>query len=439
MKRTVILLAVPLLAACASTKPLNGAGIDYFLPRTDAKLALDFTLRTCLAPNGQDPKISVDADLSLIPIPGAQGSPYRISGAELASARIKRSFKLGVNDKGVITGINSENEDQSPQILENVLKTATTIITGLGQPIFQDVNSLPNETELKCTPSARDAVSRSAWLKGEIVKLRYDLVQPATRGRRSLVNRINRYAKEKAALDTGILRIQTSAPIVINKNLLVGDLNTIAWNTQSKVKINPAPFDQWFGPAKPSPDANKSAREQLLEDSFGVGWAASGVAPLAINAQPIQGTDKTSRSCGFAIAVPSTAKINLMAKGTGTALPAGTEAKRTLIAAQHVAPNKLCVDVGFGESRNVSLTFDEYGRTSAFEWSSNATAVSGSSAIAGAASTASNLRSSLEGSSVVEKQEAEIKRLETQKKLNELRTCEAIIKAGGFNCAPETE
>lgn len=435
--RALIVGICMVLAGCASTNPQNGAAISYALPRTDAKLAVDLTLRSC----DSDPKLTADAELSLIPVAGAQAERYAILGETLASARIKRSFKLTVSDQGVITGINSENEDQSPQILENVLKTATTIVGALGRPLVQDPDKLADEASLRCTDEVRDAATRSAWLKLRIAQLRGALASVKTRDDPALVKQINLFAREKAALDTGILHIQLTAPLKLDD--FVGDVKTINdsnWTSQTSVPLDADPFIQWFGPAKPSSDPKiPSAREKLLNAAFGLHWAASWGDVPTITTQPIPHAANTSRECGFAIAIPAPRKLDLVVHGTGSALPDGSTASKALYAAQTQSPASLCLDVGFGESRSVALSFDEFGRTTTFEWSSNATAVSGSAAIAGLVSTADSLRSSLEGPSAIEAQEAEIKRLETQQRLNELKACEAIIKSGGFECKPAAD
>lgn len=428
-----------LLSACASTNPQSGAGISYALPRTDAKLAITLTLRSCDAKKG----IEADADLALVPIAGAQSERYFIAGEMLASSRIKRSLSLAVNDKGVITGINSENEDQSPQILENILKTATTVV-GMAGPLWVDGGTTVPDDMLVCRPEVRAALVRSDWLEEKIAELRLALIDPKTRDDPTLVKRINRYANEKASLDTGILLIEATAPLKINDNY-VGDARTIIdsdWQNQHEVALDAPPFEKWFGkPAQTdrTDENTKTPREQMIDQKFGLRWAVSKEMEPAWTPQPTPGSAKSLRPCGFAIAVPAPGRVNVAVHGTGEALPPGTETDKLLYAAQDNKPKSLCLDVGFGESRSVALTFDEFGRTTEFGWSSNATAVSGTAAIAGIASTADSLRSTLEGPSTIEVQKAEIEKLETQQRYNEVKKCEAIIKAGGFNCDPPTE
>lgn len=436
MKRVGFILVCASLAGCVSTDPQHGATLDYRLPRTDAKLALDLTLRSCEAGVGGSHGFIADAEASIIPIAGAQSDVYRLDGAKLASAHIKRSVEVTLNGKGVITAINSENEDQSPEILANVLKTAATIAAAAGL-VRQDFSTLPDEQQLTCREDVRLAVARSQWLQRKIVDLRRQLVSPKGQDDPTLVKQLTRIAKEKAGLDSGILHIQVSAPLRLDQNVLVGDLNTVDWAGDASLyaKLDPTPFEQWFGPGKPAPAPDQlSARDQLINRHFGIKWAAEAVAEPAPTADPIPYAKSPTRSCGFAIAIPQTQGVAVAVHGAGDALPDGLEAGDTFTAAQHLPADKLCMDVGFGESRSVALTFDDFGRKTKFGWSSNATAVSASSAIAGIASTASEIKSSLEGPTVIEKQEEEIKKLETQKKLNELRACQAVIDAGGFDC-----
>ena len=94
----------------------------------------------------------------------------------------------------------------------------------------------------------------------------------------------------------------------------------------------------------------------------------------------------------------------------------------------------LCLDARFGESRTVDLTYDDFGRKLSFKWASEATAEAISGAVTGFASSISDIEGALSGPSQIEQQKEEISRLKTQKELNELRMCEEIIEAGGFQC-----
>ena len=109
-------------------------------------------------------------------------------------------------------------------------------------------------------------------------------------------------------------------------------------------------------------------------------------------------------------------------------------AKADFAVAQWSKPAQLCLDVGFGESRSVSLTFDKFGQTKEFSWTTDARAASVAGALAGIAPDAVALRTALQGPSALAEQKAEVDALETQQKLNKLRACRAILDAGGFNC-----
>src|SRR6187399_1076522 len=118
---TASMVSVATLYGCSTTKPLDGAAIDYHLPRTDAVAHLSLTLVECGATD-----FKVDGELAITASPGAQAKTIHIDGANLASSRIKRDLHITVSEEGVITGVNSSNADQTPAIIGAAVKIAAT-------------------------------------------------------------------------------------------------------------------------------------------------------------------------------------------------------------------------------------------------------------------------------------------------------------------------
>lgn len=410
MNRTAIAFLLSLgLSACATTEPYGAAGIDYRLPRTDAAVAASYTLTSC-------DDFSVDADVSLAPQAGAQEAVYHLSGRDLASARIKRDVKISLTEDGVIAAVNASNEDKTPEIIGNVIKTVGALApVVLGTPL-RDRDGQGTAPRLHCKQEVADALSRSKWLGGEIRRLRASLVaQPSNS---SLVKALNRAAKERAALKDGILKVDTTGSIELNPGTSAGAVEIDDWT----------PFTKWFdAPA----DSNQLGA--ALIDNYGLSWTARlAEAPPQI-AQPQLPAPKSVRPCHFAMAVPAVAVVDVDVKKYGSALPDGLEVKKSISAAQWADPEKLCLDVGFGESRTVALNFDKYGRTTEFGWGSEATAATVSGAIAGYASDVAGIATALQGRKLA-KMKAEIDEIETEQKLSELHKCKMVREAGG-DCA----
>lgn len=418
MKPVLLILSGSLLTtACTTTQPYEAAGIDYHLPKTNAAVSETLTLTSC-------GPISTEGDLTLEPKAAAQDGYYHLSGEQLASARIKRDIKVDVSDKGVITGINSANEDKTPEIVANVIKTAGAIA---GMAAFAQQGQRPTASMLVCRPEVADAVARASWLKKEIVRLRAVLVKdPRNQG---AVKALNRAAAELARLQEGILKVETGGDIDLERP------GTATETPLSIVDLDFDPFDKWFETPAGGKDATASYQAALLL-AFGLDWKASLATPPGELAQPTVPAARSLRSCGFAIAVPAVVYIDVDVVRAGSALPDGLAAKKQLPAAQWARPNKLCFDVGFGEQRNIDLTFNDYGQTTEFHWASEARGATVSGALAGYAPDIGGIVTTLRGRSLASKK-AEIDEIETQQKLDEARRCKRIRDAGGDCAASE--
>ena len=417
-----LMLSVPaalLLVACETTKPLDGAGIDYRLPKTDAIAQLALTLRQC-----RDDGFDVDADLAVVAKVGAGDTVYHVPGSVLGSARIKRDLQIGVSDDGVLTGINSASADQTPAIIGNALKTAAILLPlAAGAPRFAGEARRSGPPGLQCLPDVTEATLRAPVIEKQIHYLRQQLALSSpgsgpTPADLQRLKELNTLARELASLRTGILRIETAAPIKLGNDQSP---------TNQSLKLKLSSFEKWFGP-KPS--------EATIAEHFGLEWKSERktTKPETLIAT---GGSEPSRECGLAVTVPNVAVANVTVLPTGKALKPVIDkdgASEAFPVAQWNPPNKLCIDVGVGESRSVVLAFDKYGRTKDFHWSTEATAATVSGAVSGAAGDFATLVKTARGPSELDRQKAQIEALETQKKLNELIACQAIIEAGGFKC-----
>jgi hypothetical protein len=409
MKRVALLLTTAALAACATTDPQSGAGIAYHLPRTDASVAADFTLKSC------EP-IRVDADVKLIPVAGAQTGFYRISGADLASAHVKRDLSVTLSNAGVIQGINSANEDQTPQIIANALKTAAGFLPVLtGAAALRSTNAAPPPA-LRCRPEMAAAIARHDWLVRKITALRIALADPRHADDRALVRQINRFASEQGALEAGVLHAASFAH----------EITVEPGNSAGPVSFDFTDLGKWF---EWNGMSDEDAQRALYA-KFGMDWSTAATA-FPTMPQPIPPRARQLSACRFAVAVPAPAAVKLTVVGTGNALPADLRVDKTLAAAQFSPPGSLCLSVGFGESRNVALAFDEFGRTTSFAWSSSARAATISGAVAGSTGDVTSIISSIRGPGQTAKDKAEIERLDAEHRLNELRRCQAVYVAGG--------
>jgi len=398
--------AAGLLGGCATTEPLGGAGIAYHLPRTDAAATLTAELREC-AP------LTIESSLDLTSAPGADETRHwRIPGEALASSRVKRGLKVTVDDNGVLTGVNSAASDRSAQVLASVVKTVATVA-----PLaLTELRITPRAgSQTPCSAEAEAAVARRKNLEGQILALRQKLArggaQP-TAAEAEAARTLGRLTRELAGLRTGYLTARTSAPVRLDP----GQTPVVAFKSK--------PFEKWF--------ATASSAEAL----FPVTWTAVATPP---SPQVVPAPARRLRPCGLRIKTPAPVPVKVSAVGVADTATQGLQAELVVPAAQWADPAELCLDAGFGETRSVGLTFDKFGRTTSFDWNSEATAETVAGALAGAAPDLVTLHGAIRGPDEVALQKSEIEALQTQKTLNELRACEAVIAAGGFDCAAKDE
>ena len=407
---------ITVLSGCAATHPGNSAGITYSLPRTDALVKLGVTLKHCDARNAK-----YDSEVILISVVGAQDLKYHISGEHLSSSKVKRGFSIGVSENGVISSISSSNADRTSAIVSNVLKSVGTVASMIAAA---DGSSL-------CKPEVQDAISRVNAITAAIDSIKQNLSavpppMPTPEEKKDYVEQvkgfieqINVLAGKLAALKTGILRVETSGKITLEKDKFPSGYVSIA--------LDEEPFEKWF----------VSKNKPKISEEFGIEWSATipAPAPTIVDVTPSQTKNsRIDRECGFEIPLPSPIPVRVDLRLAGSHYTNKTGPSATFYAAQLNDPSSLCLDVGFGESRSVSLKFDRYGRTTEFSWNSEARGEAISGAVAGYSSSLAGTAAALAGKSALALQKEEIDRLNTQKTLNQLRKCQAIIEAGGFTC-----
>jgi hypothetical protein len=92
--------------------------------------------------------------------------------------------------------------------------------------------------------------------------------------------------------------------------------------------------------------------------------------------------------------------------------------------------------VGLGGSKSLAMTLDAFGAPSSYGVKSSASGVALTSFASDTLTSLKSIADAQSGESLAE-QKAEVDALTTQKKLNELRACQAIISNGGFDCSPD--
>ncbi|MCR5878924.1 hypothetical protein [Phenylobacterium sp. J367] len=356
--------------------------------------------------------MSAQARLALVPVAGAQDGAYLVRGSDLASVRVARTLKVGLNDKGVITSINSANNDRSTAVVGNVLTAAAKLA-----PLIAGLEA--TKTPSPCTEAIQQALARRDGIRNQMFSVRKVLnTSPATTptaAERQHRKDLEALAKELEQV-APLLTVDLPARIKVTPDVLDDPAAPLAFDT--------TPLDAWFGPA-----AKATAASQ-----FAVMWTARLAQPASET--PITGAKpKSLRACGLALAVPKTGAvgIRLDATGPGYAKVDGKAPSTDLAldAAQVATPAQLCIDAGFGENRTIDLAWDDFGRLKSYNWSHQAQAETVSGMVAGAAPNVATLWDTLDGKTQLEQDKAELDRLNTEAALAKARACKAVRDAGG--------
>lgn len=429
MKRQalVTLVLATQLGGCATMAPGTGAGITYAMPRTDAIVTLNLLLTSC-SPLGAEGVVTVT------PAAGAQTQTYRISGDDLASARVRRSIKIGVNTSGAITQVNASASDRTAQIAAGVVKTTVTLA-----PMMALTGPRPPE----CRPEVAAALARAARLEGQIRNIRAELGEPFTGSGRDLPDRRQQRLAEAlpglitelATLKTDILHLSLSGRAVLDPVATRG--NAFA-TTTGTVALQASELAKWYQGTDAQLTAAFGNRltfawsaERLSSTPIQISSWGSGIEGVA--AGITEGGTQTVKACDLGMPIPTPARVRVtVTPPTGIDF-ANSIPPFTVHAAQWNQPASLCLNAAFGETRSAELTFDDFGRTTAFAWVSEARAEALSTVAAGAAA---DVVGYWRSQTDVVQQQSEALALETQQKLNRLRACEAILAAGGYTCPP---
>ncbi|MCH6483830.1 hypothetical protein MMG85_09665 [Pseudoxanthomonas sp. LH2527] len=435
---------VVLTCGCAHRpKPKQGidaAHIDYSLPFTHVQLTARLVLSQC----GSAPKAK--AEVTLAPV--ASASPYpvhtrRIEGEQLVSFSKKRDLKIELHPHRAIKSINASVADRSGAIVINALKIAT-LLPGAPSPDSRPAIST-------CNAATENALNRYTALKSQIKRLRDDLGKnPA-----ATMKQIDALAAELGRIESGPLTLTLSKLLTIDVKQSAGlvswteeDLSkwleskadrsnfNLAWCVAdwepgassdclidtakpqyetyvSTKKIDP---DNWVSPPKCSDEACATTlvflEPKLVELTV--------VSANFVDAQPDPTIpiEKTNRP---------KAEPDLVG-GTG-----GSLARVTFPLPQAGDYSYFPLSAGFGGSKSLALTLDEFGRRTSFGWSSGARGeeiTGGVQAIAEARTAFQAARATAD----VKEDKAAIEALEALQKRNKLEACRAIIEAGGYTC-----
>lgn len=449
-RKTFILamLCACVASACATAPkskevPNEASSITYQLPVTAAQVTLEALITDC--------KSTPMAKGAVTITPVVQPTPYAehrftIAGSDLSSFTKKKEIKIDLYPNGSIKSINSTVADRTGAIIANVLKLAATVL-------FAD--SEGGLTAARCNDATKRAWNAFGALKLNVDGLKKKL-EDDNADHEALQKKIDVLAAEMGRLLSDQLTIKLTRSITFAEGSGGGK---IAWKAGELKK--------WL--------EYQDSDAALFRDSFQIGWCVGRVgdldplcsADLAVDSKPTKQEapapgaggqqaqvqkptpskapaaqidcmeDGTQCRTTLVFREPVQAVITVVALGTDLGIaPDATLAQLSFPMAQWGKISYLPLTVGFGGSKSVSMTLDEFGTRNSFSWSSGARGEEITGGAQTVADAATAFKTARDGEDL-RSEKAQIEALEAQQKLNKLRKCQAILDAGGFVCPEE--
>lgn len=423
MKKVIWLLlmtALMMLMGCAFAPKQkiykNAAYLTYSLPTTAARVNMDLTLTQC------KPVPLARAVITVVPVVSpSEQHRFTLNGLQLASFTKKREVDISLYPNGTIKSVNSTVSDRTGAILVNTIKIIGAVVA------LDESRTLAGV----CTRETETRISQANEIIRTIQKLRDRFDSGSLADPLATQKQIDAWAAELGRIQSDYLLTSISGEILFpEKKAETGGV--IQWTNSD--------FQKWFG----------KAGEDYISN-FRLGWCISPAdgKELTCSAQEIQRystaavnpasiecrSDGTDCATTLVFREPTDAVLMLIAYGNDLVniKPDVEVAQLRLPVAQWGDVSYFDFSAGFGESKAVSLSFDEYGRRASFGWKSGARGEEVTGGLQGVVDAAAAFSAAWAGQQVKD-QKAVIDALETQQKLNKLRHCQAVIEAGGFVC-----
>lgn len=409
MRISSLLPYASITALAAASTPSTGVRaaeeIGYFLTRTDVAVVRTGTITGCPSKSGEAPTINFD--WKVVSAGTADADQYvrvDVSGGFLA----KRSTAFVLNPNGTLASFNSSSEGQGGAVLNSLLKAAGTLLLNHGQQ--SSGPAARADAIAYCRPEIADTLTRLSDVKKDIRDLETKIVQ--THATSADLDTLERRRQQRADL----VKALTLVKAVDFSDAADEPDATTPSPTWSKPVDPLGVEDRWFTSVKPDGAfgfdmkdipkvAGYNVRIEPLNETFVPAGDKKGtIPPTATRAlyyrRPIQ--------AGVAVA-----QIGCV----GSACYESLEGETPLLIGQWAQIQRLNVGHGgiFG-SRQATAKFDTFGAPLELSFGSD----SGTGAMASSIDAATGLAATLRDADLTAL-ERQIKRLELEKKLEELQ------------------
>jgi hypothetical protein len=420
MRNVIIVIGTMLLASGCATpqggalggKIENGTTVTYALPSTSAKVSLDLVLEAC--PTGA---LAASPTVTITPVANAGGDKERftLSASDLGSWTQKRDLTVELYENGTLKSVNAGASDRSGAILTNIVK------------IFAAVAALSNETPAGgCTAEISKQVDTVSRLKAQIDKLRTELPTTTAARTAEISKALEALTTEVARLRSGPLHLVLEDEIILRRGVTQGHL---LWKAANLAK--------WTG---------KTGQSQVTDFAMDycvlTGPNIEGDCVIKTpepTPQPLPDPKCPDFNCAKTIVIrqPIPAKVALITiQGSHFQNDNGPITANKLLKSEDVQVSQfgdysyVPLTAGPGGAASLAVGLDPFNKVTSYTFKSEARAENLTGSAAGILEAAKPLK----GKTDLEVIQAQSADLEERLKLNKLKLCEEVIRAGGTVC-----
>lgn len=428
----------------AVDKPL-ASKIDYTLPAMSVTVTVEMTLKSCKAAPEVEPSVTIT------PAIGPESYDeyhFIVDAAYLQSFTRDKNLSIETFPNGTIKSVGGGATDQSMSILTSAIKLAVSLVAVAGPAQHLSMAGLG-----ACNKDTTDALDAVTKLTSKIDDQRKVFVTGAPDAVARAQAAITVYASEIARLKTGALHLALPAVTMVLDD----------GRTGQHVEVTRAMLTKWLLPGAAGSETNKVDSLELgicalkASDVLKAGAPTCTGAMIDASIASLKQKLRTDRNTGQLIdrvpveqpncdggpACPQTLvfrePVNAVVvvapegDGYGTEKIGAVLARLDLPVSQWGKLSYVPIKAGWGKSVTFGITLDTSGHRLSQNWSYKARGTGILGGAAGVADVATSLYKTVDGKTLAD-QKAEVDALTTQKNLNQLRFCKAVIDAGGFTC-----
>lgn len=394
----------------------TASSITYALPETQVKVGIDLVITNC-SPVKVRGTLTLAA--SAVPSPAHR---FTISGADLASFRLKRDLSLELHPNDALKSVNGAVSDRSAAIILNVVKMLATA-GSMSVLIVRDPDEPDKpDSHFRCNEDALKAFGEASSLRAQIDPLRKRLVEgmPGSPGDLAdLQEKIDVLAQYLAAIEQEKLTVKLSGAINFGEGKFEdgGYSGALQWNRSQ--------LESHFIAPPGGQGLNLDLAWKLVDPSCGTQCAPRPPASAAI-------CGPCNDTIVFREPVPVSLEVWM---STQANVP---KARLQFPMAQWGTLTYFPLRAKFGENKSLKLAMDEFGRRTSFGWSSAARGEEITSAASGILDGAATYRTARE-SEDTKARKAELEEFDTLMKWNAMKRCQAAIEAGASKCPADPD